>query len=104
MAGMSNEHHNPTAVVIANMPDGTPQTVTVASWKSFLSRIQNIELKPGGKMWIHQNAWQIPLNSGLNLLAKLHCYAEDNGIPLHVLILEELPTWTKYPPDAEKTV
>jgi len=90
---MSAKNNPQNAIVFAKMPDNTPGTVTANSWTNFLRSLPDTLAKPGDKMRLHENLWQIPLHTGLPILAKLVHQAEANDIPLHVLFLAETPDW-----------
>jgi hypothetical protein len=105
IAGMKTiQLQNQTAIVFAEMPDNQHGTVTTASWNKFVSSLEGTQLTSKNALQLHQNLWQINLRTDMIALAKLVLRAEEAGIRLRVLFLEETPDWTEYPPaDEAKT-
>ena len=100
LAGMNACENAEFALVIAEPeqygfgsgPDPTRK------WQEFLANIQN-HIPPSVKVLrIHENVWQIPLNTEMRTLTQLFDWSHNAGIRLRILFLDEEPDWIEYPP------
>ena len=88
------------AFVIAEHPKNEYGEVDKRKWQEFLASAKPNEKKGKGTLTIHENVWQIPLDTELPFLSHLCEWAIPMKIPLRILFLNEPPEWIQYPAGA----
>jgi len=68
----------------------------VDPWQKFLNEV-NLISKDEGTKQIHQNFWEIDLQTGMRTLCELFLAGDRLGIPMRVLFVREAPEWLIYP-------
>ena len=99
IAGMNNAKF---ALVIAETHKETATFAVSESWRNFLQNIQRNVPTVKTSERIAENVWLIHLYSELPILTKLIGSLSDFSIKLHILFLNEPPSWITYPPDAKQ--
>ena len=100
MAGMNTAKF---AIVIAETPTIQKKAyiektgVQEDVWKYFQANTPRISDQIKGIEKLDLNMWQIDLTVGLTELSKIVLAADEAGIAIRVLFLEEVPMWLQYP-------
>jgi hypothetical protein len=95
------------AILIAEIPrqekrENLAPGVPADTWSAFLNKAPNSSSPAKGIEVIHNNIWQLNLETGMRTLCEIYILADNLGIPMRVLFLEEAPAWLKYPEHAPK--
>jgi hypothetical protein len=86
------------ALVIAEQPKTKNPDADERNWRDFLSRAKTDGRRPKDNETLNESAWLIPLHTGLKTLSDLIHRAQDDGISIRVLFLDEEPAWIRNPP------
>lgn len=86
------------ALLIAAPPkEPTRGVVPMRAFSYFLERIDALATPATGTEMLSINVLWIPLNTGMPVINALFSEAEQHGIVLRILFLDEKPTWIEYP-------
>lgn len=86
------------ALAIAEMPKTTNTDANKRNWRDFLFRIQNDAKRPKDTFLLSEGVWQLPLDTELPALGHLIQMAQDDGISIRILFLDDAPAWITHPP------
>src|SRR5437660_11966327 len=89
------------ALVIAQPPKDRGGYPDSERWRHFLDTVRNTTKPSEETIKIHDNCWQIPLDTDMLFLSKLFESAQRFEVQVYILFLDAVPDWIKYPANAE---
>jgi len=94
-----NQFHTATfAILIAEYPKDDRGKDDTAKWSLLQATATNSVKTAKGIETLHENSWQIDLNTDMNFLIDILACAKKNEIALRILLLDGEPNWTRYSP------
>ena len=90
------------ALLIAETHRADAKHETSTGWRSLLAGWYSVLPKDEEKHRLTENIWQIPLDSGLPIHARLIQACNDYNVPIRVLFFDEEPEWRKHPAEIAK--
>lgn len=70
-------------------------------WKNFLLNVENHMQLNAAIQTIHENIWQISLDTGLPILGNILRW-QSVGASIRIAFLQDEPIWLVYPPPTPK--